>query len=88
MFTKMQDCKEPPKVINIAFLGKTQIFQDLLKDSIQIKCNGVKLFDVRHDAKHNRDSKGITGPLKKQFFSIISFLNDLKFYDEERNELS
>ena len=31
---------------------------------------------------------GITGPLKMQFFSIVSFLNDLKFYDEERNELS
>ena len=73
MFTKMQDCKEPPKVINVAFSGKTQIFQDLLKDSIQIKCNCVKPFDVRHDAKHNRESKEITGPLKMQFSAYFPF---------------
>ena len=70
------------------FFGKYRIFLNRLKDSTQIKRNCVKSFDVRHDAKHYRASQGITGPKKKQFFSIISFLNDSKFYDEERNELS
>ena len=82
MFTKMQGCKKPPKVINVAFLGKYQIFKDLLKDSTQLKRNCVKTFDVKHDAKHYRESQGITGPLKMQFFSIISFLNDSKFYEK------
>ena len=67
MFTKMQGCKVPPKVINVAIFGKYQIFQDRLKDSSQIKRNCVKTFDVRHDAKHYRESQGITGPLKMQF---------------------
>ena len=84
----MQGCKEPPNVINVAFFGKYQIIQDLLKDSTQIKRNCVKTFDDRHDAKHYRESQGITDPLKMQFFSIIFFLNDSKFYDEGRNELS
>ena len=64
------------------------IFLDRLKDSTQIKRNYVKTFDVRHDAKHYRASKGITGPMKMQVFSIIFFLNDSKFDDEERNEFS
>ena len=52
------------------------------------KYNCVKTFDVRHDVKHYRISQGITGLWKMQFFSIISFLNDLTFYAEEQNELS
>ena len=68
------------------------MFLDLQKDRTQIKHNCGNTFDVRHDVRHNvkhyRASQGITGPLKMQFFSIISFLNDLKFYDEERNKLS
>ena len=87
-FTKLQGCKEPPKIINVAFFGKYQIFLDRIKDSTQIKCNCVKTLVVRHDAKHYRALQGITDPLEMQFFSIISFLNDSKFYDEERNELS
>ena len=67
---------------------KYLIFLDQLKDSSQIKRNYVKAFDVRHDAKQYRASQGITGPRKMHFFNIISFLNDSKFYDEERNELS
>ena len=75
--------------MNVAFFfGKYQIFLDRLKDSTQIKHNCVKTLDVRHDAKHYRASQGITGPLKMQIFSIISFSNDSKFCDEERNELS
>ena len=64
MFThKLQGCKEPSKIINVAFLGKYQIFLDQLKDSTQIKCNYMKTFDVRHNAKHNRASQGIRGQL-------------------------
>ena len=74
--------------MNVAFFGKYQIFLDRLKDSTKIKRNCVKTFDVRHDAKHYRASQGITGPMKLQFVNIISFLNDSKFFDEERNELS
>ena len=70
------------------FFVKYPIFLDQLKDSTQIKRNYVKTLDVRHDAKHYRASEGITGPIKIQFFSIISFLNESKFYDEEQNELS
>ena len=70
------------------FLEKYQIFLDRLKDSTQIKRNCAKTFDVRHDAKHYRASQGITDPLKMQFFSLISFLNDSKFYDKEWNKLS
>ena len=70
------------------FFGKYQIFLARLKNSTQIKRNYVKTFDVRHDAKNYRASQGIAGPMKMQFSSMISFLNDLKFYDEERNELS
>ena len=88
MFTKLQGCKKASKIINVAFFGKYQIFLEQLKDSTQNKRNCVKTSDVRHDAKHYRASQGKTGPLKMQFFSIISFLNDSKFYDEERNELS
>ena len=73
MFTKMQGCKEPSKVINVAFLGKYPIFLDLLKYSTQIKRNCVKTFDVRHNAKHYGESQGITGPLKMKFYSIIFF---------------
>ena len=86
--TKLQGCTEPSKIINVAFFGKYQIFLDRLKDSTQIKRNCVKTFDIRHDAKHYRAPQGITVPLKMQFFSIIAFLNDSKFYDEEWNELS
>ena len=64
------------------------IFLERLKDSIQSKYNSMKTFDVRHAAKGYRVSQGITGSWKMQFFSIMSFLNDSKFYDEERNELS
>ena len=73
---------------NVAFFLKYQIVLDLLKDHIQIKRNYVKTFYVRRDAKHYRTSQGITGPMKRQFFSMIFFLNDSKFYDEERNKLS
>ena len=65
------------------FFWKYKIFLERLKDSIQSKYNFVKTFDVRHDTKHYRVSQG-----KMRFFSIISFLNDSKFYDEERSELS
>ena len=57
-------------------------------DSIQSKYNCLKTFDVRHTAKRYRVSQGIKGSKKKIFFSTISFLNDSKFYSEERNELS
>ena len=50
--------------------------------------NYVTTCDVRHDAKQYRASQGITGTMNMQFFSMISFLNDSKFYDEERNKLS
>ena len=44
--------------------------------------------DIRCQTRcqHYRASQGIT--LKNAIFSIISFLNYLKFNDEERNELS
>ena len=42
----------------------------------------VKTFNVVHDEKWYRVSQGITGSWKMQFFSIISFLNDLRLYDE------
>ena len=45
--------------------------------------NCVKIFNVRHDAKRYRVSQGIIVSWKMYFFSIISFLNDSKFYDEE-----
>ena len=70
------------------FFWKYKIFLERLKDSIQSKDNCMKTFDVRHAAKGYRVSQGITGSPKMQFFSIISFLNDSNFYDEERNELS
>ena len=88
MFTKLQGCKQPSKIINVTFFGKYQISLDRLKDSTQIKRDYVKTFNVRHDAEHYRASRGITGPMKMEFLSMISFLNDSKFYDEERNELS
>ena len=89
MFTKLQGCKQPSKIINgTFFLENIRFFLDRLKDSTQIKLNSVKTFDIRQDVKHNYASQGITGPTKMQFFSMISFLNDSKFYDEERNELS
>ena len=67
---------------------KYKIFVERLKDSTQGKHNCVKTFDVRHDAKGYRASQGITDSWKMQLFRNISFLNDLKFYDEERNKLS
>ena len=88
MFTKLQGYKQPPKIINVAVFGKYQIFQDRLKNSTQIKRYYVKTFDVGHDAKYYRASQGVTSPMKKQFFSMISFLNNLKFYNEELYELS
>ena len=87
-FNKLQGCKEPSKMINVEFFGTYQIFLDRSKESTQIKHNCVKTFDVRHNAKHFRESQGITVHFKMQFFSIIIFLNHSKFYDEERNELS
>ena len=63
-------------------------FLEGLKDSTQSKHNCVKKFDVRHDAKRYRVSQGIIGSWKMYFFSIIFFLNDSKFYDEERSKLS
>ena len=45
--------------------------------------NFVNTFDVRHDANFYRVSHGITCSWKMQIFSIISFLNDLKLYDEQ-----
>ena len=77
-----------PKIKNMSQFFENKIFLEWLKDSTQSKHNGVKIFDVRPDVKHYRVSQGITGPWKMQFFSIISFLNDLKFYDEERNKIS
>ena len=68
--------------------GEYPIYLDRPKDSTQIKRNCVKTLDVRHDAKQYRALQGITGPIKMHFFSIISLLNDSKFYDEERNILS
>ena len=59
-----------------------------MKDSTQIKRNCVKTFDVRHDAKLLRASQWMTDPYQMQFFSIISFLNDSKFFDEKLNKLS
>ena len=47
------------------------------------KHNYVKTFDIRHDAKCYRASL-----MKMQFFNIITFLNESKFYDEKRKELS
>ena len=88
MFTKLWGGKEPSKIINVTFFGKYQIFLDRLKNSTEIKRDSVKTFDVRHDAKHYRASQGITGPMKLRFFGIISFSNDSKFYDEDRNKLS
>ena len=64
------------------------IFLERLKDSIQSKYNCAKTFDVRQDVKPYRVSQGITGSWQMQNFSIIYFLNDSKFYDEELNELS
>ena len=84
MFNKLQGCKQPSKILNIASFFGNIIFSRLTeKDSTQIKRICVKTFDVRHDDKHyyNRASQGITGPMKMQFFSIISFLNDSKFYE-------
>ena len=69
-------------------LENIRFFVEGLKDISQSKHNCVKTFDVRQDAKHNRVAQGIIGPWRKQLFSIISFLNDSKFYDEERNKLS
>ena len=60
-FTKLQGCKEPFKIINVAFFGKYQIYLDRLKDSNQIKRNCVKTLDVRHDAKHYRAPQIMTG---------------------------
>ena len=68
------------------FLENIRFFLGRLKKITQIKRNFVKTFDIRHDAKHYRASQTITGPMKMQFSSIISFVNDSKFYDEERNE--
>ena len=45
-------------------------------------------FDVRHDDKRYRVSQRIKCSLEIHFFSIVSFLNDLKFYDGEQNKLS
>ena len=59
------------------------IFLEFMKDSSQSKHNCMKTFNVRHDAKLYRVSQGVTGEWK-----IISFLNDTKLYDEERNKLS
>ena len=90
MFTKQQGCKDTCKIKNVTIFGKFKIFLERLKDSTQSKHNCVKTFNVRHDAERYRVSQVITGSAswKMQFFSIISFLNDSKFYDEERNELS
>ena len=63
------------------FFEKKKILEGL-KDGIQSKDNWAKTFDVRHDAKRHRVSKGITGSWEMQFFSIISILNYSKFYDE------
>ena len=60
----------------------------MIEDSIRSKYNRAKTFDVGHYAKRYWVSQGITGSCKMHFFSIISILNDSKFYDEERNELS
>ena len=73
---------------HVTFFGKFKIFLERLKDSTQSKHNCVKKFDVRHAAKCYRVSQGIIGSWKMYFFSIISLLNEWKFYDEERNELS
>ena len=68
--------------------GKYKIYLERLKDSTQSKHNCVKALNVRHDAKRYIVSQEIIGSWKMQYFSIISFLNDSKLYDEERNELS
>ena len=47
----------------------------------------VTSINVTPDIKRSKVSQGITGSWKMQFFSIISFLNDLKVYDKLRNEL-
>ena len=68
---------------NATIFGKYRIFLQRLKTVHKSKHNYVKTFHIRHDAKCYRASL-----MKMQFFNIITFLNESKFYDEERNELS
>ena len=75
----MQNIKKMPQ-----FLENFRFLLDQWKYSTQSKHNCVKTFDVRHNAKRYRVSQGIIVSLKMYFFSIISFLNDSKFYNEER----
>ena len=89
MFTKLQCCNKQTKLKKkVTIFGKYKIYLERLEDNTQSKHNCVKTFDVRHDAKRHRVSQRITGSWKMQYFSIMSFLNDSKLYDEERKELS
>ena len=64
------------------YLENIGFFYNDWKTVHKSKHNYVKTFDNRHDAKCYRASQGITGSWKMQFFNIITFLNESKFYDE------
>ena len=77
-----------PKLKRSHCLKNNSDFPERLKDSSECKYNCVTSVDVRHDIKRRKASQGMTGWWKMHSLSIISFLNDSKFYNELRNELS
>ena len=87
-FTKQQGCKDPCKIKHVTNFGKFKVFLERLKNSTQSIHSCVKTFDDRHDANRYRVSQGIVGSWRMHFFSVISTLNDSKFYGGVWNELA